>query len=975
MSLIIKKNWSGQRIMAIVLLCAMVISSLAPAMSRASEDDFPLPETFIDEIFPAQGSIEGTDGTLGDDGTEGTTPEMPGDNGDSGEDGDDSPASYYVEDMLNGSSTPSGEAGTDGNNASTTENTSNTQGSSGASGNNMVRGRAANVYIKTGDASAYASIINYLNTTVIGSRDIDIINIYGPTLGTLDFSDFNPHAVASTSSASGLQSYGAGNSTPSFLDTELTAQNNALLSNDLTLNASSGFNRAVGANGNVIVETGDVEVDASIFNMVNTNLIGRDWKFKVINIFSDVVGDLILPALDTERSAAGCSGCLNSLNITNESYIVNNNASVGNQIQVNANTGNNSASGFGGSGTIRTGNSNAQASVYNLVDTTIIGDNWYYSQFRVAGDWRGSVYNTGSAADLLLSGNDFSVRNEGRETDRTTSQYDRDLLALAGGSQNVLTNNTANVLNTITINADSGSNTASGAYGDAIIRTGDITAKSAITNVVNTTIIGDGWQFYLVNIFGNWKGSAHYGMPDLAVSEVAVPDATPVRRGNTITYVYSYTNGGDAVATDVVLRDRFDADKVHVTDTSGGTVRGNTITWRIGRLNPRETRVLSYTTTVNAPDGSLPIQNEVTITGSNGDRDMSNNSTGGQVSMALASSGGGSQGNSGGYSPGSYYSGASGNSVSNPAFNLVKASDRDTYSAGETIPFTIILDNFRPSSGYAVGVVDQFYSPSNEVVLTEVWDLGEVVGFEHIEISYSIPIPARAIPGPYINKVTIYSKNSQGDILPAVVINLPITITERKKLQEPIPVLDILPSEFLFDLTFEDDVSSTTPTTTDFTLLGGTVTRSKGSKNDTPAVHGYSVSSSTNEFEDTNIAGVARVKPSGFMDRVQVNLAIWAFLMLLGMLALLIYRYLKKLISRIPSGARKIRRLLGIRGATTAFVILSLATAQVVHIIEPLIKRLPENLKSLVVGTAVAKKKNSHDRIIVDSNGILRIKR
>lgn len=938
----IKKKLRASKTINVVLLLVLVVSFFEPVISRAQVDDFPLPETFVDFPSPEElASTNGTDGVEGNAGTEGQ-PGAPTDSaGTDGDDGLDSPASYVDDDPdnvgANGSSTSSGQPGTNGDDASSQP--APGQGADGMSGNNIYRGRAANVFIKTGNASAYASIINYINTTVIGSRNLDIINIYGPAVGTLDFSDFNVSNSVPDSSSSLANT---GNSTPAILD----VTNDGSLSNNLNLDASSGSNRIEGANGNVVIETGDVEVDASVFNMVNTNLIGHGWRFKVINIFSDLVGDLILPTLESQKSSAGCSGCLQSLNVTN-----GNTASVGNTINVNANSGNNSASSNGGSTTIETGNVNADASVYNLVDTTIIGDDWYYTQFHVAGDWRGSVYNTNSTVDFLTSGRNLAVQGGNGVFQPSNASSDR---------STATTSNNASVQNNITINADSGNNTAGSNYGDAAIKTGDVRAKTAVTNVVNTTIIGDGWQFYLVNIFGNWKGSAHYGMPDLAVSEVAVPDATPARRGNTITYVYSYTNGGDATATDVVLRDRFDADKVHVTDTSGGVVRGNTITWRIGRLKPRETRVLSYTTTVNAPDGSLPIQNEVTIAGGNGDRDVTNNSTGGRVSIAgLTSGGGGSSSGSGG--GGSYYYGSSG-SGANPEFNLVKSSERETYRPGETMPFSIVLDNFKPVSGYEVGVVDQFIGPENNVVMTKAWDLGEVVGFEHIEIAYTIPIPTTAAAGPYSNQVTVYSKNSQGHILPTVVASLPITIAGEPVINESAQSAETPPFDLEAVPTFEGGgflFPTTTASTTSFLPTKGNIKRSVGSEvSDSPIIYGYSTASLA-AFAHPSEKPPTRGIPFALMNLLKLNFYLSLLLSLFIVLAYIVFRYTKGFQEWLWSKMRWLERV-----RRFSFMMLLLT------IVELILSSMNRYSKTLLVQTKTIKKNTARARVASRRSGL-----
>lgn len=874
-----------KKIVTIGILIALSTTFGTPFIGRADVDVFPLPETFVDSTSTSQPAPDGRDGVLGDTGADGTSAAPVIGDETAGKDGADSTANF-VDDLP-------GDNVSNQNGVSTAPGQPGANGADGQKNGNQWNGRAANVYIKTGDATAFASIINYLNTTVLGSSDIDIINIYGPATGTLDFSNFNPGTVQEEESST--------SATPTIIDTS----NNGTLSNNLTIDASSGINRVEGVNGNVVIETGNVSANASIFNMVNTNLIGKNWKFKIINIFSDLIGDLILPTLYSEKTATGCSGCLSSLNISTD-----NSGSINNTIVVNADTGQNAANDAGGLAVLKTGQATADASVFNLLDSTILGDDWYYTTFRVAGDWKGKVYNANPTAEFLTSDNGATIRDEQKIAEDAAQEP----FALIGKPLHATTDNTALLQNKITINGGSGNNIANDVFGDVSIKTGDVRAKSAITNIVNTTIIGDGWRFYLVNIFGKWKGSAYYGMPDLAISEIAVPEAVPARRGNKINYVYSFTNGGDTTAQDVILRDRFDADKVHVTDTSGGVVRGNMITWRVGNLRPRETRVISYTTTINAPDGSQPVQNEVTISGQNGDRDSSNNTTGGKVNIAGLPGGGGGGGggnndggggnndggggNTGGGGNGGSGGGGGGGggSTLNPEFNVVKTADHDTYRAGETVPFTIILDNFKPYSGYEVGVVDQFLSPTNDILLTEVWDLGEVIGFEHIEITYSLPIPTQAVPGPYLNRVTIFSKNARGDILPAVTTNLPVTITASPAVlgalqQAGNPLtLDAIPIAFLQDLLIGNDASFTVAPATDFAATQVKIKRGN-SKTSRPLVRGDA--SRAQSGGQRNIQQLLLAN-SDLQQGYKINIGYWILLILMAGGLIIMYQIMKQ---------------------------------------------------------------------------------
>lgn len=72
--------------------------------------------------------------------------------------------------------------------------------------------------------------------------------------------------------------------------------NTATLRNYLNLNADTGHNEANKLNAEI--QTGDAQITTDIFNMLNTNIVGKNWYFGVINIFDTFTGDIIFPRAD-----------------------------------------------------------------------------------------------------------------------------------------------------------------------------------------------------------------------------------------------------------------------------------------------------------------------------------------------------------------------------------------------------------------------------------------------------------------------------------------------------------------------------------------------------------------------------------------------------------------------------------------------------------------------------------------------------
>ena len=99
--------------------------------------------------------------------------------------------------------------------------------------------------------------------------------------------------------------------------------------------------------------------------------------------------------------------------------------------------------------------------------------------------------------------------------------------------------------------------------------------------------------------------------PSLEIVKFDNPD--PVEAGSELIYTIVLSNNGDANATNVVIRDKFD-NLLIITDADGGIVDGNTITWNIPYLMPGENVNFSVKATVKIVDVSMTITNFVNAT-------------------------------------------------------------------------------------------------------------------------------------------------------------------------------------------------------------------------------------------------------------------------------------------------------------------------------------------------------------------------
>lgn len=248
--------------------------------------------------------------------------------------------------------------------------------------------------IHTGDAHAALNLVNLVNTNIVGSDFLLLfLNNFGDLIGDIilpgkKFFDFLSGLVAGERAM-----------------TEVANTNNATIENSGSAEASTGGNTA-GSGGTIM--TGDVETNANIFNMANTNLFGGGSVSMMLNVAGDWNGEILgLPnGLSYERTPEGVRifatglGSISTTTASNSTTTVSsmNTASVSNIFDVSATTGGNTiatATTSHGHQThdavIKTGDARAVANVVNIVNTNIYGSNWLMAFVNIFGDWNGNI--------------------------------------------------------------------------------------------------------------------------------------------------------------------------------------------------------------------------------------------------------------------------------------------------------------------------------------------------------------------------------------------------------------------------------------------------------------------------------------------------------------------------------------------------------------------------------------------------------
>ncbi|MBM4402276.1 MAG: hypothetical protein FJ044_03465 [Candidatus Cloacimonetes bacterium] len=270
-------------------------------------------------------------------------------------------------------------------------------------------------------------------------------------------------AVASISGTASNSGNGAGSTNRTKIEvgteTVVSQGNQACIHNKVNINSNTGHNKAnYNTGGDVSIETGGVDVEIGVKNSANANFaeveacVGCDYDILVENVGNG-------------------AGSENKAKVGIESATVlwqENKAKVGNDVNVNSDTGHNKANyntSEGGEVSIETG----------PADTVIGIDNAVNTNQAVVGGGDGLAMGLGGGDGLI------TVRNEGN------GAFSDNKAKAEIETQTVVTQaNRARVRNDVDVNADTGHNKAKyNTGGDVEMETGPIDLGVGVRNSLN----------------------------------------------------------------------------------------------------------------------------------------------------------------------------------------------------------------------------------------------------------------------------------------------------------------------------------------------------------------------------------------------------------------------------------------------------------------------------------------------------------
>ena len=404
-----------------------------------------------------------------------------------------------------------------------------------ATGQNSASYNVGDSSITTGDANTTGTVITSVNTNVDGVAVAEF-NIADDHIGdiVLDFGQNCVNGCSGSSVTASNENNGASSNNQAdasnTTNNNTNQTNNAGVSNELILAADSGSNNAsFNTGGDSDIVTGDANVSANSLTFANNNLAGNV-IYGVVNIFGNLVGDIILTEEAMNAICGGsCGGSTTASNTGNGANSTNtasatstntdntfqsNDASITNTLVLDAQTGNNDTNfNTGGDSSINTGDASVMANVLNIANSNLIGGNWWLVIVNQAGKWVGKIIGSPDGSTLAgSSGTEFVVDPITGEVTAMNNTNGADSTNTVNSNQttnnSINQTNNANINNTLNLSANTGNNTSSfNTGGNSNITTGDAKIIANIVNFVNNNIVGNGKLVVtMINVFGSWFG-------------------------------------------------------------------------------------------------------------------------------------------------------------------------------------------------------------------------------------------------------------------------------------------------------------------------------------------------------------------------------------------------------------------------------------------------------------------------------------
>ncbi|HEX3082792.1 MAG TPA: hypothetical protein VHQ86_06120, partial [Candidatus Saccharimonadia bacterium] len=349
---------------------------------------------------------------------------------------------------------------------------------------------------------------------VVGSQDYQVAQAMGlltPGGGGILL------PAASDASAGTASPATAGGGQSVFDLTNLVNVVNTLQSVATSGNVDATKNTSVGdsTTGAATVVANLINLLASAWSWSNGNL-----AFFMQTLLAPHTGDITLAPTETVQGGGGSaggttanidgtgSGSNNTIGVNDPSSLTvnaQNQGNIINNVNVNAQSGDATATGNTGAGNVSTGNALAQVNIINLINSLISSGSSFFGIINIIGNLNGDILFPQGFLDGLVPASNTGgattagVGTTGADSNNTVGVDNSSTTTANNSSYNGVNNNIATTAASGSANLDS--NTSAGSA-----QTGSAATNQNIFNLANNSIFGDNAVLVMVNVMGHWLG-------------------------------------------------------------------------------------------------------------------------------------------------------------------------------------------------------------------------------------------------------------------------------------------------------------------------------------------------------------------------------------------------------------------------------------------------------------------------------------
>lgn len=660
------------------------------------------------------------------------------------------------------------------------------------SGSNQTQDTVSSTIV-TSDSYASSSMVNVINTTVVGSTlRFLTLSLSSPTDEPINLRDVWNEIEQQTKE-----------SKPTIILTSegmlLRISDTANLDATVLATATSGQNSQTDTDQTAILQTGNSFASANLVNLVNSQIIGSDYLFVVINIFNALDADIILPSLlrfmeeqNTETKHPPQS---------EPSTTLMQEATVGpSQVEAQSETGENTVENVPDAA-IQTGTAYSHGTDTIMANSQLFSDWWYMVLVNNFGSWNGTLDGWKNGSEQILVPFGSHILSEHSIDPPSESNP-----AFPSNQSQVAISSEALIRYLVAARAVTGENSIRNASG-AALSTGNATALANAFSMVNTTAIGHRFFFPIFNIFGSWNGDLVVAHPDVQVGISS--GASEVSDGATIPMKAFWANQGQEEARGTYIAITLPPGTTYVEGSSSQTVSssGNTLTVPLGNVAPGANGELTFSVrfgwneTISFSQSLKHIvippayaqtktqEKSVSAAISTTDEESDSSNNWATTTVIISRE----------YSDGEI----SNQSVSDGQPVLSVSANHNVGEfvyPGDTITFFLTLKNTGTETSSESSLTLSLFSPAGTFLFAVPFSLGTIQQGAGMKVTFGLTVPKSAGGGMYSAGITGQGKAPNGAVIEASSVSLqfPVRVyTNEQPLSKPVspPIGQVLAAE------------------------------------------------------------------------------------------------------------------------------------------------------------------------------------